>query len=379
MGTEVSAPKEFQSRPELKVDQPNWDKSIFDAPSSSHSGSGSRFETETTATDAGKALQKGDMDGLNKSIESAFESAGGNPAAFKQFGEKFKEEMQGKGYDVKVGENSLDMRKQGSEKGVRIGVNGELDFWTGKVTGEASSQTIDWATGKPVEGNPEEVLGKKSERSELFAPIKFNRDAPDEGGGKFKPIDKFEKRFDPSESLKGVSSALESNNIEGVQDSIKQAFEASKGNPADFENQVPIFLEIGEPCEYYQLSEQSPGVDGGVVWYGLPNDDACGNMRIQGSLDVGAIETIIVDATEERDFQELDFMPNPATDLLTIEWPESRSQPSGVLFFSLGGQLLQQAPWIDGQPFDVHALPSGVYVVKVVADDAIFTGKLIKQ
>ena len=84
-------------------------------------------------------------------------------------------------------------------------------------------------------GNPEEVLGKKSERSELFAPIKFNRDAPDEGGGKFKPIDKFEKRFDPSESLKGVSSALESNNIEGVQDSIKQAFEASKGNPADFE------------------------------------------------------------------------------------------------------------------------------------------------
>ncbi|MEZ4534504.1 MAG: hypothetical protein R3D26_05755 [Cyanobacteriota/Melainabacteria group bacterium] len=235
MGTEVSAPKEFQSRPELKVDQPNWDKSIFDAPSSSHSGSGSRFETETTATDAGKALQKGDMDGLNKSIESAFESAGGNPAAFKQFGEKFKEEMQGKGYDVKVGENSLDMRKQGSEKGVRIGVNGELDFWTGKVTGEASSQTIDWATGKPVEGNPEEVLGKKSERSELFAPIKFNRDAPDEGGGKFKPIDKFEKRFDPSESLKGVSSALESNNIEGVQDSIKQAFEASKGNPADFE------------------------------------------------------------------------------------------------------------------------------------------------
>lgn len=333
MGSEITAPKEVQSSPEIQQESPNWDSALFE--SSSTVDSDFKADTDSTVSDASTALLKGDAEGLTNSIESAFESVGGNPDKFKQFGNQLKEEMQDKGYDVKVGENSLDLRKDGSEKGVRIDLNGELDFSTGKLTGEASAKAIDWETGKPTEGNPEELLGQRRFQHLL----NHDFEIPSEGGGKFNPIDRVERPFNPAESVQGVASALSHNDFDGVKDSIKGAYEASKGNPQDFE-------KFGEQLQR-DLAKQGYDVrfgENGVSLHKQGAENAV-EFKVNGDINVltGKLDGTVDAQTYDWETKE-DVDANPEK---ALEGKDSSGSSKDQLSPAEGGGKFRPAPPVE--------------------------------
>ena len=153
----------------------------------------------------------------------------------------------------------------------------------------------------------------------------------------------------------------------------------NSGNPADFENQTPIFNGSGESCEFYKLDTLSPGYNGGVVWNDVPEKDACGNTRIwDGQIDVGAIEWTEVSSTQEMVTGKLNVSPNPAADLLNIEWPETLDGPAEMQVYNLQGQLLLTPASAAVHTVDVRALPSGIYLLKMVADGKYFSTWFVK-
>ena len=152
------------------------------------------------------------------------------------------------------------------------------------------------------------------------------------------------------------------------------------GNPNDLENQSPIFNKIGDYCAFYQLDTLSPGYNGGVEWADATEQDACGNERIWGGqIDVGAVEwTPAISSVSEEKINQLGLSPNPVTDLLNIEWPEPLTKATEIQIYSLQGQLVLNLAWTKAHSIDVRTLPSGIYLLKVMADGKYYNARFAK-
>ena len=74
----------------------------------------------------------------------------------------------------------------------------------------------------------------------------------------------------------------------------------------------------------------------------------------------------------------LETFPNPATDFLTLQLPETTA-PLDVQVFDPQGRLLLRQSLATWQVLDVQGLAAGMYSLKVVVGERVFAGKFIKQ
>lgn len=71
-------------------------------------------------------------------------------------------------------------------------------------------------------------------------------------------------------------------------------------------------------------------------------------------------------------------LPNPVTDFLQIELPESADQLAEVQVFDTPGRLLLHDQLAIEQPFDARRLPPGAYILKVFAGGRAYAGRFVK-
>ena len=125
-------------------------------------------------------------------------------------------------------------------------------------------------------------------------------------------------------------------------------------------------------------------IDKGVDLGNLPATDLDGNDRVNGCVDIGAFEsnaivsTMCVTSTQEVVVGKIILSPNPATDFIQLQLPESIIQPTEIGLFDAQGRLLEQRNISSGH-VGVGHLPSGFYTLKLTDGELVYVGRFIKQ
>ncbi|MFH0867420.1 MAG: T9SS type A sorting domain-containing protein [Bacteroidota bacterium] len=160
-------------------------------------------------------------------------------------------------------------------------------------------------------------------------------------------------------------------------------------------NSDPQFLNPsnGEGINYdglnanWNLHSTSPCINSGTPDTSglyLYNTDIAGNNRIiDDTIDIGAYEynkeNFIFDYTL---FQEsgIVFYPNPTKDNISIIAIQSNNIRK-IEILDMSGKIIivYENPNTTFTKFDLSNYPQGIYFVKVISDDGIQTGKIIKQ
>ncbi len=149
---------------------------------------------------------------------------------------------------------------------------------------------------------------------------------------------------------------------------------------ADVQNGNPLFLESGDLCDYYQLTELSPAVNGGMDWMNAPEFDLCGNNRVQdGQIDMGALESPHPTSAKEVIVGKLQLSPNPATDYLNIHFPENIYELIEISLFDPSGKMMHQQTISNGQAIDLEELSQGMYLVMARIGEKSYVGRFVKQ
>lgn len=129
----------------------------------------------------------------------------------------------------------------------------------------------------------------------------------------------------------------------------------------------------------YHLHPGSPCINRGVNDGVTALYDLDGEDRIQhGIVDIGAYESPFVTSAREAIVGEIGLSPNPATDFLYLQLPETVAQPVEVGLFDASGKMVGSQVLTTGQPLELKGLVPGMYWVKVVLDDQVYTGKFSK-
>lgn len=81
----------------------------------------------------------------------------------------------------------------------------------------------------------------------------------------------------------------------------------------------------------------------------------------------------------EFDSKYFGIYPNPATDFVTVTFPESFNKGIVVFYSILGQKVFEKQFNGDERLFSVQSLSKGVYIYKIQADSFSQTGKIIKQ
>ena len=76
---------------------------------------------------------------------------------------------------------------------------------------------------------------------------------------------------------------------------------------------------------------------------------------------------------------EIQLSPNPATDFLYLQLPETITQPLEVSLFDPAGKLMGRQMISAGQRIDLEGLAPGMYFVKAMVDEQVYTGRFVKQ
>jgi hypothetical protein len=107
-------------------------------------------------------------------------------------------------------------------------------------------------------------------------------------------------------------------------------------------------------------------------------EDYAANNRIQGTIDIGAYEHVILTGIAgEQDRPEIQVFPNPASDRLTIILPDA--EESVLMLYDITGKTLLAAP-AQGQKqlqLDIHTLAEGIYFVQVKTSRFSETRKIV--
>jgi len=75
---------------------------------------------------------------------------------------------------------------------------------------------------------------------------------------------------------------------------------------------------------------------------------------------------------------KITLSPNPATDILRVQFPETITQPIEVSLFSLSGKWIKSQMMAAGQDIEVKGLAPGMYWVKAVVRGRVLMGKFCK-
>lgn len=129
----------------------------------------------------------------------------------------------------------------------------------------------------------------------------------------------------------------------------------------------------------YHLHPGSPCINRGVNDGVAALYDLDGEDRIQhGIVDIGAYESPFVASAREAIVGEIGLSPNPAIDFLYLHLPENIAQPVKVGLFDASGKMVGSQVLATGQPLELKGLVPGMYWVKVVLNDQVYTGKFSK-
>ena len=71
--------------------------------------------------------------------------------------------------------------------------------------------------------------------------------------------------------------------------------------------------------------------------------------------------------------------PNPASDFLHFELPENISETTELSIIDLQGRNVSSQDMTSTQSIDINSLPVGMYLLRIVAGDQVFTGRFIKD
>lgn len=98
----------------------------------------------------------------------------------------------------------------------------------------------------------------------------------------------------------------------------------------------------------------------------------------------GSAITLTVDATSSTkqgsaDESRIGLFPNPATELLTIQFVNFDGHKN-IRLFNTNGQLIFEKKEVEDQQLEIglSAFPSGIYIVEITSGEGIFVGKFLK-
>jgi type IX secretion system substrate protein len=150
--------------------------------------------------------------------------------------------------------------------------------------------------------------------------------------------------------------------------------------PSDHLEENPLFVGSGDPCEYYNLQEDSPAIGHGVEGVNTSLVDLCGNDRVQGGqIDIGALESEYFGVSiKEVNWQVLEVYPNPVSTHLQIDFPEQVSQLFNISIEAIDGQTLKNQMIRPGQSIDVTPLTPGIYFLRVEQEHVTYYSKFVK-
>ena len=111
---------------------------------------------------------------------------------------------------------------------------------------------------------------------------------------------------------------------------------------------------IGPIFQYFDLEYVVAGIPSASESYG-----------INSNLEITLIENSIGG-------DNLDIYPNPATSFINIEYPESNLYNASI--FDIGGKLISyQNLSVTADAIDVNALPEGLYIIRILTPNGIFS------
>ena len=105
------------------------------------------------------------------------------------------------------------------------------------------------------------------------------------------------------------------------------------------------------------------------------NDSTCFSMVLKGSNSVG-IQNI-----ENKNIFNLEISPNPATDYIHVDLPQ---EPSKLQIVNVMGQIIYESEYRQSNikktvELKVENYPSGIYFINLKTEQALYTGKFIKN
>ncbi len=139
----------------------------------------------------------------------------------------------------------------------------------------------------------------------------------------------------------------------------------------------PLFIGKGEEKTYTVHSNLSDYLVSGIRYEAYLWDNAGDNWLtfnpVYFTLTQSGIEDITVAGASS-----VSISPNPASEIAVVSAPEAIT---GIDIVSLSGATVTPAVDIDGESATIHvsALPSGIYVARVVTLSGVYSAKLIRK
>lgn len=124
---------------------------------------------------------------------------------------------------------------------------------------------------------------------------------------------------------------------------------------------------------------RSPSTDLGSVTFYTAVNAANGNGSTSGDQIVLANESFSSLSISEA--QKIDFAmyPNPVNDILNIDLPEIAEKVTVEFYDQIGKLAYTQNLDTNSKTINIRGLATGIYILKVIADNKIGTQKFIKQ
>ncbi len=177
-----------------------------------------------------------------------------------------------------------------------------------------------------------------------------------------------------------------------VGESVTITWDVANTNQAPVNcNTVDIFLSLNTGYSYpFTLATAVPNTGSATV--AIPAGSATDYARIK----IKAADNIFFDLNDDNfkiidptvstqelgDFSQIKISPNPVQDNINIQFENNFQQAINIQIMTINGQvLLNQDKIIQQQNvvLDAQDLPAGLYLVKIIADDKLYTKKIIVQ
>ena len=161
-------------------------------------------------------------------------------------------------------------------------------------------------------------------------------------------------------------------------------------NGTDQLNTDPLFDDSGSFP--YELSQNSPAVDGGILPDDVPLSDFAGNARVNGCIDAGAFESPYLVSSEcltpwrERldGFSRLSVSPNPVEDFLSLTLENDWQGTVHLRILNLLGQEVESSVLLknndpENWQLNLNSLQSGIYSVQLSNGSQSRVGLFVKN
>lgn len=215
--------------------------------------SGESAARDKAAEDTASSARKGDAAKLESNVKNAFEEAKGDPAKFRDFGNKLGDKLKNDGIQVNTKASSLTMEK--GDKSVKFSMSEQLNMSTGKVDVESKAESPDGQ-------DPKEVIrgfaSEKSSKSELSATRPPESKEGEDSAKQSEPI--INGRSLHSDATKGglgLKKTPDSTNVPGDSDT-KKLVDILRGEKASSADKL---LEAREKTQNREKSEVTNAKD----------------------------------------------------------------------------------------------------------------------